>query len=259
MMRLTASPGIDHNDTMKAKILTTVEPCITPAMHYDGWAASYDGDMKGWGYKAPRIVAEGLVAQGGMTNETPDILDLGIGTGLLSSRIKSHWPQARITGVDVSRRMLAACRKKGVADRLFRMDLNTGRWPFPDKSFDVVMSAGVMESLPRLPHILQEAARVLRPGGLLAFTFMPAGRTVTGDDPVTRHLSPGRRHGRFVMGPMDLYAHDPLNIRVQCALAGIKTLAVRRFTGYRTYVVLKVDYDLFLGRKQQGPRAENAL
>jgi SAM-dependent methyltransferase len=42
--------------------------------------------------------------------------------------------------------------------------------PFPDASFASIMSISVMEHIPGVADVLREEARVLRPGGLLAYT-----------------------------------------------------------------------------------------
>lgn len=48
--------------------------------------------------------------------------------------------------------------------------------PFPDQSFDVVVCAEVLEHAPRWRGIVDECARVLRPGGRLIITTAGPGR-----------------------------------------------------------------------------------
>ncbi|MCB1555963.1 MAG: methyltransferase domain-containing protein [Alphaproteobacteria bacterium] len=219
-------------------------------MHYDDWALSYDSDMKGWDYLAPGRVADSL--RGFMVDRTSALrcLDVGIGTGLLSEELHRIRSDLEIFGVDISARMLALCRRKGRFRKLRRVDVGRDRLPFPDESFDIVASSGVMESVGGIGHAIGEMARVLKPGGMMVFTYVPGTGHPLGNAQ-TRALRPGRTtDGRFVMGPMTLHAHNPLKVRTYAALSGVKPLPPVRFTGYRTYVVVTVDYELFVGQKR---------
>lgn len=104
------------------------------------------------------------------------ILDAGIGTGFLTVNLltESHIPLT-VTGLDFSEGMVNALRK-----RLTRLDLqdrvtlhmgDMRGMPFPDASFDLVMTSAAIEYLPRVEEGFKEFFRVLRPGGrLLAIT-----------------------------------------------------------------------------------------
>jgi hypothetical protein len=53
---------------------------------YDGWAETYDDSFgKGWGYVAPRRIAEIFLAEAGDGAEP--ILDIGAGTGLVAEAL----------------------------------------------------------------------------------------------------------------------------------------------------------------------------
>ena len=80
--------------------------------------------------------------------------------------------------------------------------------------------------------------------------------------PTTRHplreklakkLRPGRtQEGRFVMGELNLFRHNPDGVKMLAQDAGVKPDYVEDFVGYRTFVVMTVRYDLFVGRKAKG-------
>ncbi len=225
---------------------------ITPEMHYDDWAQQYDSDVMGWGYHAPDRVFDKikpfLKAHPGQAK----ILDVGIGTGILSRKCRALKRDIHVSGVDISSKMLDVCAQRKVADNLHRVDVSKDRFPFEDGQFDIVAAAGLMENVDNARNAIEEMVRVTRPGGLVAFTYMPTTRHPLREK-LAKKLRPGRtREGRFVMGDLNLFRHNPEGIKTMARVAGAKTLSVDRFVGYRTYVVVTVDYDLFAGHKIKG-------
>jgi SAM-dependent methyltransferase len=98
------------------------------------------------------------------------VLDVGCGTGSLAVEAKRRVGATGVVfGVDASPEMIAQARRK--ADRTgAEIDFRIGRaesLPFPDASFDVVLSTLMMHHLPRALRDLlaAEIRRVLRPGG----------------------------------------------------------------------------------------------
>lgn len=89
------------------------------------------------------------------------VLDLGAGSGvdaLLAAR-----RGARVTAVDMTPEMLALA--SGAARGAVRFVRSLAeRLPFPDASFDAALSNGVLNLCPDKPRVLEEIARVLRPG-----------------------------------------------------------------------------------------------
>jgi demethylmenaquinone methyltransferase/2-methoxy-6-polyprenyl-1,4-benzoquinol methylase len=95
------------------------------------------------------------------------VLDLGAGTGAANDLFGSR----QVVALDPSPPMLAlnpALKAIGVGERL----------PFAAGSFDGVFSAFVFRNLESIPATLQELARVLRPGGVVAIVdaTRPRGR-----------------------------------------------------------------------------------
>lgn len=91
------------------------------------------------------------------------LLDVGCGTG---ANLLALADRSLAAGIDVEPEAIAWCRQRGLA--LTAVGTATAL-PFPDASFDVVLSCDVL-SHQRLPDRLQpvaEMARVLRPGGRL--------------------------------------------------------------------------------------------
>ncbi len=97
-----------------------------------------------------------------------DVLDVGCGNGGLARELAALG--ARVTGIEVSEQQLAAAR--AADDGSGRTRYLVGRAeaiPLADESFDLVVFRASLHHVPvqRMPTALREAARVLRPGGLL--------------------------------------------------------------------------------------------
>lgn len=97
------------------------------------------------------------------------VLDLATGTADLALLLARMHPDARVTGVDPSLRMLEIGRTKveqaGLQDRI---ELCAGRaesLPYPDGSFEAVTIAFGIRNVPDRAAGLREMARVLVPGG----------------------------------------------------------------------------------------------
>lgn len=103
-----------------------------------------------------------------------DILDLGCGTGNLIFEAAGRWPGAKLTGLDGSVGMLAVVQREqanlpgSTRARLSFIHAYADSLPFPDASFDLVMTAFVLQQVPDRMAVLREMGRVLRPGGLVA-------------------------------------------------------------------------------------------
>lgn len=85
------------------------------------------------------------------------ILDLGAGTGAASSELGDR----EVVALDPSPQML------GINSEASRVVAMGEGLPFADDSFDAVFSAFVVRNLVSVPNMLDEAKRVLRPGGRL--------------------------------------------------------------------------------------------
>lgn len=99
------------------------------------------------------------------------VLEIGCGTGNLALLIKDMHPDVEVVGIDPDAKAVARARRKARRRRL-AVELHEGfaqRMPFPDESFDRVVSAFMFHHLDAdvKPAALAEARRVLRPGGTL--------------------------------------------------------------------------------------------
>src|SRR5262249_34667330 len=97
-----------------------------------------------------------------------DLLDVGTGTGRILEILAPRVGQA--LGIDQSREMLAIARvnleRAGAANGMVRRG-HMYQLPLPDASFDAVVIHQVLHYADRPATAIAEAARVLRPGGVL--------------------------------------------------------------------------------------------
>ncbi|WP_181725190.1 class I SAM-dependent methyltransferase [Nocardia gipuzkoensis] len=104
------------------------------------------------------------------------VLDVGAGPGKLLAQLASRREDLRLHGVDLSPHMidLAESALSGVAELSVG---DVGALPYPDDSFDLVVSSLSMHEWPQVDRAIAELARVLRPGGAVAiydFRFVRA-------------------------------------------------------------------------------------
>jgi SAM-dependent methyltransferase len=97
------------------------------------------------------------------------VLDLGSGAGtdsLIAAQMVGE--QGHVTGIDMTQEMLAKARAAAAEMGATNVEFVEGeaeRLPFPDASFDVVISNGVIDLIPDKDAVFIELFRVLAPGG----------------------------------------------------------------------------------------------
>ena len=97
------------------------------------------------------------------------VLDLGCGAGsdsLVASQMVG--PEGSVTGIDMTPAMLAKARAAAAemgASNVEFIESEAEHLPFPDESFDVVVSNGVIDLIPDKDAVFSELFRVLAPGG----------------------------------------------------------------------------------------------
>ena len=107
------------------------------------------------------------------------VLDVGTGTGVVA--ITARNTGARVTALDLTPALLAQARESaGVAghDDIAWHEGDAEALPFPDASFDVVLSQFGHMFAPRPEIALGEMLRVLKPGGTIAFATWPVEQLI---------------------------------------------------------------------------------
>jgi arsenite methyltransferase len=97
------------------------------------------------------------------------VLDLGCGAGtdsLVAAQMVGE--QGRVTGIDMTLPMLVKARAAAAELRATNVEFvesEAEQLPFPDESFDVVISNGVIDLIPDKDAVFSEVSRVLKAGG----------------------------------------------------------------------------------------------
>ncbi len=102
------------------------------------------------------------------------ILDVGCGLGSTIELLNQSLQQARLVGVNIDDRQLQACRSLAPQNnnRLQWQLADACSLPFPDNSFDSVISVEAMFHFSSRREFFREVARVLKPGGCFVATDM---------------------------------------------------------------------------------------
>jgi SAM-dependent methyltransferase len=138
---------------------------------YDSkWAIDY-GEIGGG-----QVVGKLGKALGHAPGHYARMLEIGAGTGYFTLNLLRQGIVGEATATDISSGMLDALESTaaqlGVEVETVACDAE--RLPFPDESVDLVLGHAVLHHVPDLPAALRECARVLRPGGTLAFMGEPS-------------------------------------------------------------------------------------
>ena len=102
-------------------------------------------------------------------NEGEHVLDLGSGGGLdCFLAAQKVGPAGKVAGLDMTPDMLELARRNARKVGVSNVEFHQGemeRMPFPDSSFDVIISNCVINLSPDKDAVFRESFRVLRPGG----------------------------------------------------------------------------------------------
>ena len=106
------------------------------------------------------------------------LLEVPVGTGVLSMPVYRELPDADITCLDYSADMMSAAKEKADAAGIHNISFvqgDVGNLPFEDKSFDIVLSLNGFHAFPDKEAAYAETFRVLRDGGVFCGCFYVKG------------------------------------------------------------------------------------
>ncbi len=171
------------------------------------------------------------------------ILDNGCGTGILLEYLRGR----NVTGIDLSSKMLLATRK--ITGRIVRG--NSLELPFPNYTFDLVLSRSLIHHLPDKEKGIAEIARVLKPGGYAVFA--DTNRSILSELPrwITNH---GKHFSKY---------HQNLSLKVfRKLLERDFTLEHFQYFGYFAYPLVfpdLLDFSRIIPKIQSVTRFLNCL
>lgn len=95
-----------------------------------------------------------------------NVLDVACGTGELERLLLTKHSDQSISGIDISEKMLTQARKKLKGYPNVTLKRGTAsQLPFPDRHFDIIVSASSFHYFPNPEKALAEVNRVLKPSG----------------------------------------------------------------------------------------------
>ncbi|HLN12865.1 MAG TPA: class I SAM-dependent methyltransferase [bacterium] len=143
----------------------------------DPFAAMKAAQKHGWAYFAPvetfTIAPAGQLVRRAGVHAGQHVLDVACGTGVVS--VTAARRGARVSGLDFAPDLLARARQNS---ELAGLDIewiegDAEQLPFPDATFDAVLSQFGHIFAPRAEVALSEMLRALKPGGTIAFSTWP--------------------------------------------------------------------------------------
>jgi len=144
--------------------VTVFDPEAVRAFEHAGWqraATEYDSTFARASARFVETLLDAADVAAGRC-----ILDVGCGTGIVTAAAAARG--ADVAGLDFSSAMLAEARNRQPHLRFDEGDAEA--LPYPDASFDAVVSNFGIHHLPGPGNGIAEAWRVLRPDGRFAFT-----------------------------------------------------------------------------------------
>lgn len=159
-------------------------PAAFVELLFDQYAPRFDTSLVDrLGYRGPQILRDALDRAGLV--RVGHALDLGCGTGLTGAVLRPRCD--RLTGIDISARMLDEARAKGLYDHLEKADI--GALEIAAR-YDLIAANDVFNYLGALERVIGWCAGSLAPGGALVFTVEQ------GEQGVALHETRRFRHAR---------------------------------------------------------------
>lgn len=117
------------------------------------------------------------------------LLEVPVGTGVLSMPVFKTLPRAEITCLDYSEKMMLSAQKRAGEMNMTNIDFvqgDVGNLPFEDETFDCVLSLNGFHAFPDKEKAYSETFRVLKKGGIFCGCFYVEGSCQKTDKMIRR-------------------------------------------------------------------------
>jgi arsenite methyltransferase len=154
--------------------------CAT-SVAWTGLSFFLTGCVMFWGSKVGKLHLRDKIIASISWRGDERVLDVGCGHGMMLLAAAKQLTSGRAVGIDIWSQVdqadnnpestLANARMENVSDRVEVQNADARNLPFPDSSFDVIVSSFVIHNLNQAKdreQVVREIARVLKPGGQLA-------------------------------------------------------------------------------------------
>jgi len=176
---------------------------------FDEYAHKFDQHLLvDLAYRAPELLHRAVMRAIGNDRKELELLDLGCGTGLGGAQFRNI--AKRLTGVDLSPRMIQKARERGIYDELFVGDLLIPMCG-SDARYDLIIATDVFIYIGDLSSVFAAAKFALRPGGFFAISTELEKNTES-----------------YVLRGSGRYAHSVGYIRTLASAAGLMEIGVEQ-------------------------------
>lgn len=195
-----------HLMRLGAEPVGAMPPAYVRAL-FDQYAPEFNSALLNvLNYRGPRILRDAVFAALKQIGREPSFsraIDLGCGTGLAARGFDRY--VGEMIGCDISAGMIEQARRSGLFNRLETGDMESMLREEAAASAELIFSADAMVYLGDLSPLFRQVARVLMPGGLLAFTV----ETHEGDGVI---LGEGLRYAHAAGWIGEALAREGLNV-----------------------------------------------
>jgi len=136
---------------------------------YADWASTYDADHEAIGFFGHRLTAE-VLARHLTRHDVARVLDAGAGTGAAGEELHALGFRD-LHALDLSPQMLEVASEKGMYRELGVADLSLPVDKYRTGTFDAAVLVGVFSYGQAPPEAIDEILRLVRAGGVVAFTM----------------------------------------------------------------------------------------
>lgn len=135
---------------------------------FDQYACQFDNHLKKrLECRIPRLIRNAVLTAAGRNHCFQNVFDMGCGTGLAGEELRRS--SCRITGVDLSEKMVLKAKEKNIYDRLVVSEiidyLNTS-----SERFDLFVSSDVFGYIGKLEPVFLSIDKSAMPGALFCFS-----------------------------------------------------------------------------------------